>query len=286
MVKDHRVAVTAPCGVSIIIVRTVRPLIPETTANIADDDVVITGVQRPVGNADAVPRCGLSGDGNIGIPHVQIGCQVDRSGYLKDNRAGGIMIQGITQRTGTGVIEIGDNIDGPAAAAGGSGKAGTAQRKVGIKVNKTTATKKILFTLIRIDLFEIRKSFFCDFSLQHNPHRVDDKKKLIPPLHPANICEASSNEPYLTPYFLESKITLLSGQYHLLATEYYSKKVILGATLCCFSTDMRNFIFSSAQKRFLDKLHSGMSYWGWCAAQKNDSDAIFFVENKDKRGWD
>jgi len=97
MVEDYAVAVASPCGVIVSVFGAVGPLVAEPAANIADDDVIIAGVERAVCDADAVAGCGLAGDGYVGIFDIQIGCKMNGSGHAKDNCARGIVIESVAE---------------------------------------------------------------------------------------------------------------------------------------------------------------------------------------------
>ena len=91
-----------------------------TRADKADDDVVGLYIERIVLQADAVARCGLSGDGQIAVAHLERLLQFDDAADGKDDGAGSLLVDGPAQGAlRTVVLERRYGVNGSACPSGG-----------------------------------------------------------------------------------------------------------------------------------------------------------------------
>ena len=85
--------------------------------DVTDDDVVGVVDQSLVGDADAVARRGLAGDGDVGRFDEDRHLQVNDAGDVEDDDAWPGGFAGFAQRAWAGVFEAGDDENLPASPA-------------------------------------------------------------------------------------------------------------------------------------------------------------------------
>ena len=116
MVEDDILVVTPPDTV-LLRFGGILGRIAQTETDIADNHVVGIDPHGVVAQADAVARGGLAGDGQVSVLNAQIAQQFDRSRHVEDDDAFARSLDGLAQRPGARIIEIGDVPDLAAAAA-------------------------------------------------------------------------------------------------------------------------------------------------------------------------
>lgn len=95
-----------------------REFVSHADTQVADDDVAGVDDQRTVGEADAVSRGTLSGDGDVVVPDAQGRFEVDVSVYGEDDDARSLAFDGFAQAARARIIEVGDDHDPAAPTAG------------------------------------------------------------------------------------------------------------------------------------------------------------------------
>ena len=74
-------------------------LVTHTETQEADDDIARFDDHRIAGNTYTVTRSCLTCDSQIATSNIQLAGQIDRTGYVEDNRTCAIHLHGLTQRT-------------------------------------------------------------------------------------------------------------------------------------------------------------------------------------------
>ena len=94
-------------------------LVAQAEAHEADDHVVGVVLDAVVGQADAVARRRLAGDGDVALGDGQAALELDDAGHVEDDGPGAGLTEGVAERSLVVVVlERGDVIDRATAAAG------------------------------------------------------------------------------------------------------------------------------------------------------------------------
>ena len=91
--------------------------VAEAEAQVAHDDIVGGDADVVVAGADSFAGGGLAGEGDIGIVEPELAFELDGAGDAEDDGAMGLA-DGIAERAGAVVVEVGDFVEGSAASAG------------------------------------------------------------------------------------------------------------------------------------------------------------------------
>ena len=96
MVHDDVLVVHSREGVTLLFL---DGAVATTETHIAHDDLVGTNTEWEVGNADAIARSGLTGNGATVVVHIELRLQIDGSTHIEDDDTCPLTGAGITEGT-------------------------------------------------------------------------------------------------------------------------------------------------------------------------------------------